>query len=112
MLLFGHGKPDICYLCDMIRLEAIKKILEKLKPELTKKYHVRSIGLFGSIVRDDITPARDIDIIVDFSQPIGIEFVDLGDLIEQKLNQKIDLVSRNGIKPKYFREIEAEIVYV
>ena len=112
LVIIGHSKPNVCYICNMIRLEEIKKILEKLKPELKKKYHVRSIGLFGSIVRDDITPTSDIDIIVDFSQPIGIEFVDLGDLIEHKLNQKVDLVSRNGIKPKYFREIEAEIVYV
>jgi hypothetical protein len=96
----------------MSQLSNIKKLLLQLKPELHEKYHVKSIGLFGSIVRDDFSPSSDIDIIVDFSQPIGIEFIDLADFIEQKLNKTVDLVSKNGIKQKYLRSIESEIIYV
>ena len=54
----------------------------------------------------------DIDIIVDFDQPIGIEFIDLADYIEDRLQRKVDLVSKNGIKEKYHRAIEKEIIYV
>jgi predicted nucleotidyltransferase len=96
----------------MTDLNSIKQILAQLKPELTAKYHVSSIGLFGSVVRDDFTPSSDIDIIVDFSQPIGIEFVDLADFIEAKLKKSIDLVSKNGVKQKYFNSFESEIIYV
>ena len=96
----------------MTALSTIRQILAQLKPELTEKYAVSSIGLFGSIVRDDFTPASDIDIIVDFSKPIGIEFIDLADFIEAKLQKKIDLVSRKGIKPKYLQQIQSEIIYV
>ncbi len=77
-----------------------------------QKYHVRTIGLFGSVVRDDFSATSDIDIIVDFSQPIGIEFIDLADYIEKKLHKKVDLVSKNGIKEKYYKSIEREIIYV
>mgnify|MGYP003513066898 CR=1 FL=1 len=52
------------------------------------------------------------DIIVDFSQPIGIEFIDLADFIEKKLSKNVDLVSKNGVKQKYYRTIESEIIYV
>lgn len=96
----------------MTELTSIKQILMQLKPELQQKYFVNNIGLFGSIVRDDFTEKSDVDIIVDFSKPIGIEFIDLADYIESKLNKKIDLVSRNGIKSKYFHQIESEIIYV
>jgi hypothetical protein len=96
----------------MTDLNTIKQILVQLKPELIDKYHVSSIGLFGSVVRDDYNVSSDIDIIVDFSQPIGIEFIDLADLIEKKLKKTVDLVSKNGVKPKYFRTIESEIIYV
>ena len=96
----------------MTDLNTIKQILTQLKPELIDKYHISSIGLFGSIVRDDFTPSSDIDIIVDFSQPIGIEFVDLAEYIENKLQKNIDLVSRKGIEPKYYQAIEQEIIYV
>ena len=88
------------------------QILTQLKPELIQKYFVNSIGLFGSVVRDDFTDKSDVDIIVDFSKPIGIEFIDLAEYIEIKLSRKIDLVSRNGIKPKYFHQIQSEIIYV
>lgn len=96
----------------MTALASIKQILTQLKPELTQKYFVNSIGLFGSIVRDDFTGESDIDIIVDFSKPVGIEFIDLANYIETKLNKKVDLVSKNGVKPKYFNQIESDIIYV
>ena len=97
----------------MTTIETIKSTLSKLKPELAKKYHVSSIGLFGSVVRDDFSDLKsDIDIIVDFSKPVGIEFVDLAEFLESHINRKIDLVSRKGIKKDYYRQIESEIVYV
>lgn len=96
----------------MEQLSEIKQVLQQLKPELSSRFHVRSLGLFGSVVRDDFSPTSDIDIIVDFDQPVGIEFIDLADYIEQRLQKKVDLVSRSGVKDKYFKSIEREIVYV
>ncbi len=96
----------------MNQLTDIKTLLQSLKTELATKYHVRSLGLFGSVVRDDFSSNSDIDIIVDFSQPIGIEFIDLADYIERKLDKKVDLVSKNGIKENYYKSIEREIIYV
>jgi uncharacterized protein len=71
----GHDKTNPC----------------TVKPELAEKYHVNSIGLFGSVLRDDFTTASDIDIIVDFSKPIGIEFVSLADLIEKNFGKMLTL---------------------
>jgi predicted nucleotidyltransferase len=96
----------------MVQLQEIKSILAQIKPDLAERFHVRTIGLFGSVVRDDYGPSSDIDIIVDFKSPVGIEFIDLAEYIEKKLKTKIDLVSKNGIKDKYFKYIEREIVYV
>jgi predicted nucleotidyltransferase len=97
----------------MTQLEFIKSLLGKLKPELVEKYAISTIGLFGSIVRDDFSlSTSDIDIIVDFSRPVGIEFIDLADYLEQQMKRKVDLVSRKGIKQKYFQAIESDIIYV
>jgi predicted nucleotidyltransferase len=92
----------------MLHLNEIKKIISGFKPEMESKYFVSSIGLFGSVVRNDFNK----DIIVDFNGRIGIEFITLADELERKLNHKVDLVSRGGIKQKYFDVIEPEIVYV
>ena len=96
----------------MSYLEEVQSTLKQLKPELMSKYGVSSLGLFGSIVRDDFTDQSDIDIVVSFSKPIDIDFFDLADELEEKLNRKVDLVSRNGIKPRYYEVIEPEILYV
>jgi uncharacterized protein len=97
----------------MLYLTTIQESLKKLKPILSTKYNVSSIGLFGSIVRNDFSPSTsDIDIIVDFNKPIGIEFIDLANFIEFQLKKKVDLVSKKGIKEKYFAQIEHEIIYV
>jgi hypothetical protein len=96
----------------MKELATIKQIIKELKPELEKKFHVSSIGIFGSVVRNDFSENSDVDIIVDFSQPIGIEFIDLADLLEEKFHKQVDLVSKKGIKPQYFSSIENEIIYV
>ncbi|NBY24261.1 MAG: DNA polymerase subunit beta [Chitinophagaceae bacterium] len=93
-------------------LFAIKSTLAALKPELEEKFHVKSIGIFGSATRSDFTPESDVDIIVDFNQTIGVEFIDLAEFLESKLAFKIDLVTKNGIKPEYYTLIEQEIVYV
>ncbi|MEO6000084.1 MAG: nucleotidyltransferase domain-containing protein [Chitinophagaceae bacterium] len=53
-----------------MHLAEIRRILQQLKPELCQKYFVQTIGLFGSSVRDDFFASSDVDILVDFNQPI------------------------------------------
>ncbi len=96
----------------MSYLEQVKNTLTLLKPELLAKYPIATLGLFGSVVRDDFTDESDIDIIVDFNDKIGIEFITLAEELEQTLNRKVDLVSRGGIKQRYLEVIDPEIVYV
>ena len=96
----------------MITLNDIKTTLSQLKPELQKKYHVKTLGIFGSAARDELSPQSDIDIIVDFDQPVGVAFIDLADYLESKMRFPVDLVSQKGIKPQYYESIEKEIIYV
>lgn len=100
------------YISPIGELANIRTILQQLKPELAQRFHVRSLGIFGSVTRHDFTPESDIDIIVELSRPVGMEFIDLADFIERKLQKKVDLVSRAGIRERYFKAIEPEIVYV
>ncbi len=90
----------------------IQKKLAQTKPHLVDKYHVNSIALFGSVLRNDFNDESDIDILVDFDKPIGIEFIDLAEELESILGRKVDLVSKHGIKHAYFKAIEDQILYV
>ncbi len=96
----------------MQELDYIKDVLKQIKPTIQANYHVNEIGLLGSVLRDDFEKDSDIDKVVNFNLSIGIEFVDLADFIEKKLKRKVDLVSKNGIKEKYFKTFSNEIYYV
>jgi len=50
--------------------------------------------------------------LIEYEQPIGIELIDLAEELENLLKRPVDLVSRNGIKPKYFKEIQKDLMYV
>lgn len=93
--------------------QMILATLKKAKPLLAQKYCVKDLAIFGSYSRnEEIAGKSDLDIMVDFSQPIGLAFVDLADELEGLLQLKVDLVSRGGIKPKYFTVIEPDLIYV
>lgn len=96
----------------MTNRQSIISLLQSAKSALEQKYGIKALALFGSYGRNEATADSDVDVLVDFSKPIGLEFVDLADELEQILQMRVDLVSRNGIKPKYFQSIESELIYV
>ncbi|MCL0052312.1 nucleotidyltransferase family protein [Peptococcaceae bacterium] len=87
-------------------------ILRKLKPILEKEFKVSKIGIFGSFIRNEQSKKSDIDILVEFSEPIGLRFFDLIELLEKKLGKKVDLVSKESISPYISPYIEKEVVFV
>jgi predicted nucleotidyltransferase len=86
--------------------------LKELKPAIIDKYKLSRIGVFGSYVRNEQSPASDVDILVEFSEPIGLDFVTLADELETALNEKVDLISRKAIKPNKWKNIEKDLIYV
>lgn len=71
------------------------------------------MGLFGSAVRGDDKEESDIDILVEFEEPIGFfDFVRLENFLSKILNKKVDLVSEGAVKPAIRNEILKELVYV
>ena len=96
----------------MKTLEQFKEILALQKLELMRKYHLKKLGIFGSYVRGDETQTSDLDVMVDFESPIGLDFVTLAEELELLLGVKVDLVSVNAIKPRMMKSIKEELIYV
>ena len=90
----------------------IELVLRQHKQELMKKYKLKSIAIFGSYSRQEQNELSDIDILIDYEQPMGIEFIDLANELETLLKLKVDLVSKKGVKARYLSSIEQELVYV
>ena len=93
--------------------EEILKILKDELPYLREKFNVKSIGLFGSYARDEQKDKSDVDILVEFSKPIGFfKFMELEEYLSKKLGVKVDLVTPDALKPMIKPQVMREIVYV
>lgn len=92
--------------------EEILKILKKELPHLREKFHVKSIGLFGSYARGEQKKKSDIDMLVEFAEPIGFfEFIRLEGYLSEKLGAKVELVTPDALKPLIKPQIMKEVVY-
>ncbi|HLU90299.1 MAG TPA: nucleotidyltransferase family protein [Cyclobacteriaceae bacterium] len=92
--------------------EDIIQQLKELKPILQKKYPISELALFGSYARGDNNETSDIDILVDFDGVIGLGFFQLANELEDALGNKVDLVSKNGIKPHYLPYLEESMIQI
>jgi predicted nucleotidyltransferase len=99
----------------MKALEELKSHLEKLKPALKEKFGVETIGIFGSYTRGEQTKKSDVDILVEFSENAKIgffKFLDLEEFLSRKLGVKVDLVTKDALKPYIGKRILQEVVMV
>ena len=93
--------------------EEILKILGDELPYLREKFNVKSIGLFGSYARGEQKDKSDVDILVEFSKPIGFfKFMELEEYLSKRLGVKVDLVTPDALKPMIKPQIMREVVYV
>ena len=93
-------------------LEALRQSYEFLSSE----FSVKRIAVFGSVARDAITPDSDVDIVVEFNDPIGFRFARLVEYLENLLGHKVDVLTKDGIRNirvrKVAENIERDLIYV
>lgn len=90
----------------------IETKLREIKPELVSEFHVSSIGFFGSYVSNEQNKESDLDLIVEFSEPIGWKFFTLERLLEEKFGIPIDLVTKSALKERIKEPILNQVQYI
>lgn len=96
----------------MMKQKEIKNKLKNLMPVLSDRFSVERIGYFGSYSRNEQNDKSDIDILVEFRKPIGWEFFDLQEFLENELKIKVDLVSSRALKEQLRESILKQVQYV
>jgi len=93
----------------MRRAEALHRIAQS--EAALRSMDVAELSLFGSVARDDATEASDVDLLVEFSRPVGLlHFVRVRRFLESILEAKVDLVTRDAIKRQLREAILSEAV--
>lgn len=93
-------------------LETATGILSANKDVLFHKYPIKELGIFGSVARQEENADSDIDILVEFSEPVGWEIIDLASELEELLGYKVDLVSKKAVRANLMPFVLKDIVYV
>lgn len=96
----------------MLSRADIETKLRLMKPELVEKFHVSRIGYFGSFASGQQTENSDLDLLVEFSEPIGWKFFTLEHFLEQSFGIPIDLVTKNALKERVKEPILNQVQYI
>jgi len=95
----------------MEKLKKIKKTIKEHKLLLKERFKVKSVAVFGSYLRGKQKKESDIDILVEFYEPIDLfKFVELENFLTQTLGRKVDLVMKEALKPRLKEKILEEAV--
>ena len=94
-------------------IEKIKNVIEGHLGFLRDTYNVETIGVFGSVARGENLKTSDIDMIVEFSEPISFfKFIELEEFLSKILGKKVDLVTKKALKNPIKEEVLKEAIYV
>jgi len=87
--------------------------LKDLKGKVSDEYSVKTIGVFGSVARNEETEQSDIDLLVEFSRPVGfVTFMRLENFLSEQLGARVDLVTPDSLKPVIRQDVLSEVIYV
>ena len=100
----------------MPKQEEAEKVVGRLRqllPELTERYRVKSLGVFGSYVRREEQASSDLDLLVTFHESPGLlKFIELEHYVTALLGVKVDLVMQDALKPRIGKRILSEAVLI
>jgi predicted nucleotidyltransferase len=98
----------------MTTKQDILSVLKQHKPELSR-FGVQNVGLFGSYSRNQQSKKSDIDLLIDFDpeKENFDNYMAVYDIFEKIFkNEKIEVVTKNGLSPYIGPKILKEVVYV
>ena len=93
--------------------EKVLAILRQFKKEYAQDYHLLSLGVFGSVARDEANPESDVDIVFETDQPNLFRTASMKVELENLLAHEVDLIRlRERMDESLKREIQKEVLDV
>lgn len=91
----------------------ILRVLAERQQEITARYGVKRLALFGSVVRDELNASSDVDVLVEFVGPATFSaYMDLKFYLEDLLGRPVDLVTHKALRDELRPHIEKEMIRV
>jgi hypothetical protein len=95
----------------MTQKSEILAALRASLPNLKRRWPIRSLAIFGSVARGNAGAKSDLDMLVEFARPVSLsEFLALEDALSALVDRRVDLVTREALKPYLGRRVLDEAV--
>ena len=86
--------------------------LKRFKDQFASKYGIRSIGIFGSVARNEHRPDSDLDVFVELEEADPFTMFDIQEDLQALCGCKVDLLRlRKGLRSLLLKRIETDGVY-
>jgi uncharacterized protein len=96
-----------------MRIDEIKNSISEKKELLRSKYKIDDIGIFGSYARGEERNNSDVDILVNFSEPIGLlKLINMENYLSELLGAKADVVIKSDLRDELRDQIIKETMFV
>lgn len=97
---------------DMNKQQALD-LLSQRRDEIAKKFAVKHLALFGSTARGEAREDSDVDVLVEFEGPATFDgYMGLKFYLEDLFRTKVDLVTKDTVKPRMRPIIEKDMIHV
>jgi predicted nucleotidyltransferase len=97
----------------LMKRDEVLRILHEQKNDLMRCYPIASLSVFGSVARDEARSDSDVDILVEFAQPVGLfQFIELQQRLESLMGCKVDLGTPRSLKPRIKASVLQEAIRV
>ena len=96
-----------------MKQDVVLQILRQNNNELTNRFGVKTLSLFGSIARNEARSESDVDLLVEFNRPVGyFGLFALQDYLEDLLGCPVDLGTPDSLKPYLRGRIMGNLIHV
>jgi len=83
----------------MKNLNEVRSLIDQHRKELEDKFKIKSIAIFGSYSRGEQQEKSDIDVLVEFKEPVSLlHIVSTENYLSDLLGIKVDLVPKRNIR--------------
>ena len=99
----------------MVTQNQIVRYLSTNKQSISRRYHLKKLGIFGSYARNEQTPLSDLDLLVEFQENTP-DLTHVKEFLRQEIQSvfhiPVDICREKYIKPIFRQQILSDVIYV
>lgn len=96
-----------------VNRDELMSLLRQQLPELTRRFDLKKLAVFGSAARNELRADSDIDVLVEFHSPATLErYMGVKFFLKELLARPVDLVTEKGLRPEFRPTVEGELLVV